>query len=143
MLQVRRTMAAFAAHEIVFQIVVICGDCAQRFDHCGSQRSAAEICVNDDTGAVDHRLNFRELHCFDGRANAAHCAAEVWDFFLCAKQPELAANDVNDNAAGQIAAADFTDDFVDGRNFPQRGPGYFVIHMRGLLERTTLPTIAA
>jgi hypothetical protein len=48
----------------------------------------------------------------DGRANAVHNPAEVWDFFLCPEQPEFVSNNVNDNPARQMAVADFTDDFV-------------------------------
>src|SRR6476661_235263 len=82
-LEVSRTMTAFAAHQIVFEIGVISGDRGERFDYRRAERCAAEVGVNDNTSAVDYGLNLREPQRVDGRANAAHNPAEVWDLFLC------------------------------------------------------------
>ena len=64
-LEVGRAMAAFAARQIVFEIGVIGSDRGERFDRRRAERCAAEVRVNDDAGAVDHRLNFRELQRID------------------------------------------------------------------------------
>jgi len=86
----------------------------------GPSGARPEVCVNDYTGPVDHRLNFRKLQRLDARANAVHNVAEVRDFLLRPQQPEFVSNNVNHNPARQIAVADFTDNFLHGRNFPQR-----------------------
>src|SRR6188508_2151963 len=50
-------LAPLAAVEIEFQIVVLAGYFPQRIADRERQRSAAEIRMNDDAGAIDDRLD--------------------------------------------------------------------------------------
>jgi hypothetical protein len=68
-------------------------------------------------------LNLPALQRLDVRTNAVHNPAEIWDLCLFPYQPEFVSNNVNDNPARQIAVADFTNNFLHGRNFPQRAFG--------------------
>ncbi len=55
--EIGRAAAAFAAGQIVFEVVVVRADLRQRFDCGRAERSATEVSVDDDAGAVDDRLD--------------------------------------------------------------------------------------
>ena len=99
-LQVSRAMAALAGGQIVFEIVVIRSDRGERFDYRKAERCAAEVGVNDYTGTVDYRLNFRGRNA-SMAARTRFITSLKFGIFFSARSNPVRSNNVNDNPARQ------------------------------------------
>src|SRR5205814_8255386 len=76
--------APHAAGQIEFEIVVVGGNGLKHLDYGESERRAAQVGVDDDAGAVDHRLDTRVAEGVERRADAREHAVEVGNIFFFA-----------------------------------------------------------
>ena len=84
MFEISGAAAPLAAGQIEFEIVVVGGNGLKHLDHGGSERRAAQVGVNNNAGAVDHRLDTRVAERVERRADAREHAVEVGNVFFFA-----------------------------------------------------------
>src|SRR4029077_5123419 len=78
-LDVIAAMTPLAGCQIVFEIRVTGAGFNQRANGLARERGASEICVNDNAGAVDHRLNSAGPERFERTPNKTDNRLEVRD----------------------------------------------------------------
>ena len=109
--------SAGAGGEIVLEIAVGRSDFGDRADRIGSKWRAAEIGVNEDTRAVNHRLKATPAETDYVRFEIAHDLLEDWDSFAAAKQSKFLPDELNYEWTWQVGGAERLE------NFPNRGDG--------------------
>ena len=101
----------------VLEITVGRSDLGDRADRIGSKWRAAEIGVNEDTRAVNHRLKATPAETDYVRFEIAHDLLEGWDRFAAAQQSKFLPDELNHEWTWQVGGAERLE------NFPNRGDG--------------------
>ena len=109
--------SAGAGSEIVLEIVVGRSDFGDGADRIGSKWRAAEIGVNEDSRAVNHRLKATLAETGYVRFEIAHDLPEAWDRFAAAQQSKFLPDELNHEWTWQVGGTERLE------NFPNRGDG--------------------
>src|SRR4029077_4258468 len=100
--EVNTTGAAVAGGEIEFQIIIGGSGVPERFACALRKRRSTEVGVNDDAGAVDHRLNSTRAKFLKRRLDEIDNCGEIRDLALPTNLPQFLSNDIDNQRSGQI-----------------------------------------
>src|SRR5947209_11412179 len=93
--EIGATVPSVTCPEVQLYIIIGRGDVAQDFARALRQRRAPEICVNDNAGAVDHRLDATRAKFFNRSANKINNVIGMGDFAAPSNLSELAPDKID------------------------------------------------
>ena len=102
MLDIIAAGAALAGDEIELEIGIAAGDLIERLNGGRRERRASEIRVNDNTGAVDHRLDSVGATVLDGGADKIDNRIPVGDFAGGPEPGKFAPDKIDNHRPRQI-----------------------------------------
>src|SRR5260370_29977952 len=101
-LEINAAATAVAGGEIELQIIIRGGGIPERFACALRKGRSTEVVVNDDAGAVDHRLNSTRAKLLDRGANKIDDCGELRDLALPTNLRQFLPDDIDKQRSGQI-----------------------------------------
>src|SRR5438552_12875428 len=99
-LEVGATVAAIAAGQVELEIIIRGSDISKHFTGALRERRPAEIGVNDDASAVDHRLNPARAKFLDRGADKIDNRVELRDFAESTELGQFLADEIDNQRSG-------------------------------------------
>ena len=100
--EVNTTGTAVAGGKIEFQIIIGGSGVPERFACALRKGRSTEVGVNDDAGAVDHRLNSTRAKFLKRRLDKIDNCGEIRDLALPTNLRQFLSNDIDNQRSGQI-----------------------------------------